>query len=146
MFKPSSIFYWPFYGGASFVDPFCYLSQRAFFVEFLLIQDWGSILILLSVYTRKWKKTLSKNVYPTSTLFFNLESWFVFHVSFNFASQYWINLDVRNEIKTWFFLRFSILNQAFFLNYGSFAPVFSFIYCWVLIFALSPYYILIYMF
>ena len=28
----------------------------------------------------------------------------------------------------------------------SFAPVFSFIYCWVLIFALSPFYILIYMF
>ena len=28
----------------------------------------------------------------------------------------------------------------------SFAPVFSFIYCWVLIFALSPCYILIYMF
>ena len=26
------------------------------------------------------------------------------------------------------------------------APVFSFIYCWVLIFALSPFYILIYMF
>ena len=28
----------------------------------------------------------------------------------------------------------------------SFAPVFSFIYCWDLIFALSPFYILIYMF
>ena len=28
----------------------------------------------------------------------------------------------------------------------SFAPIFSFIYCWVLIFALSPCYILIYMF
>ena len=30
--------------------------------------------------------------------------------------------------------------------WNSFAPVFSFIYCWVLIFALSPCYILIYMF
>ena len=32
------------------------------------------------------------------------------------------------------------------LPVGFFAPLFSFIYCWVLIFAVSPFYILIYMF
>ena len=46
-----------------------------------------------------------------STLFSNLESWYVFQLSFSFTSQYWINLDVRNEIKTSFFLGLSTLNH-----------------------------------
>ena len=59
-----------------------------------------------------------KNVYVEFN--FILQPWIMvcFQRSFNCASQYWINLDVRNEIKTWFFLGLSILNQAFLLNYA----------------------------
>ena len=39
-----------------------------------------------------------------------------------------------------------LLGPPGFTCWISFAPVFSFIYCWVLIFALSPCYILIYLF
>ena len=66
-------------------------TQRAFFVKFILIQDWGSILILSRVYTRKWIYTLSKNLF------------FVF----NFIFQPWIMVSFSTFIQ---FCK-SILNQ-----------------------------------
>ena len=54
------------------------------------------------------------------------------------------DLSIDEMVGAWYFGCLSGLTG--FTCWISFAPVFSFIYCWVLIFALSPCYILIYMF
>ena len=55
-----------------------------------------------------------------------------------------IDLSIDKLVGAWCFGCLS--GPQGFTCWISFAPVFSFIYCWVLIFALSPCYILIYMF
>ena len=62
--------------------------------------------------------------------------------AFNTASRY---LDNILNINIVFFWQYGMSNIEF-TCWTSFAPVFSFTYCGVLIFALSPFYILIYMF
>ena len=54
------------------------------------------------------------------------------------------DLSIDEMVGAWYFGCLS--GQQWFTCLLSFAPVFSFIYCWVLIFASSPCYILIYMF
>ena len=54
------------------------------------------------------------------------------------------DLSIDEMIGAWYFGCLS--GPLGFTCWISFAPVFSFIYCWVRIFALSPCYILIYMF
>ena len=54
------------------------------------------------------------------------------------------DLSIGEMVGAWYFGCLS--GPPGFTCWISFAPVFSFIYCWVLIFALSPCYILIYMF
>ena len=54
------------------------------------------------------------------------------------------DLSIDEMIGAWYFGCLS--GPLGFTCWISFAPVFGFIYCWVLIFALSPCYILIYMF
>ena len=91
-------------------------GQRAFYVEFILIEDWWSILILLWVYIRKWKWTLSKNVYVEFN--FILQPWFI--VCFSTFIQLWKSLLNQPWCEAWNQdLILSILNQAFFLNEAS---------------------------
>ena len=54
------------------------------------------------------------------------------------------DLSIDEMVGAWCFG--CLLDPPGFTCWISFAPIFSFIYCWVLLFALSPCYILIYMF
>ena len=69
----------------------------------------------------------------------------IFALSPCYISVFWLkDLSIDEMVGAWCFGCLS--GPPGFTCWISFAPVFSFIYCWVLIFALSPCYISIYMF
>ena len=179
MFKPSSnAIYWPFQGGASFVDLFfiiyvsCLSLLRCLVCSFhpcdhLLGKGWphGSLmccvvlcfchfpmwcpgsgpiitrLALTMMYCNRlhaWWSTQSQLATLRSSLI--APRWVGLQTLWRFRL---INLSIDEMVGAWCF---GVSGPPGFTCWISLTPVFSFIYCWVLIFALSPFYILISMF
>ena len=142
-FKPSSkIFYWPFKGGTSFVDLLCFCSV-------LCLLCLCARLFICALWSPAGKGLTSWLSFVVSTVSLSLSHWYpgsgVVLDCIDFWSLHpYLLLSIDEMVRALCFGCF--LGPTGFTCWISFAPVFSFTYCWVLIFALSPCYILIYMF
>ena len=94
---------------------------------------------VLKTYMHAWWSTQSRLATLLSSLI--ARRWIGFQTLWWFRLK---DLSIDEMVGAWCFGCLS--GPPGFTCYISFAPVFSFVYCWVLIFALSPCYILIYMF
>ena len=129
-FKPSSkIFYWPFQGGTSFVDLLCFCSVLCLlcFVRVCLYVLCGHLL------GKGW---------PLGSRLWCL-LW-VCHFPIGILGQVWYLIVSIPDLCTLTYYGRGLMLWLFvgprgFTCWISFVPVFSFINCWVLIFALSPF-------